>query len=39
MTVAPWQLTAFHPTGFPTEVAGFVLRRVTEQGKPVIGYA
>jgi ribosomal protein S18 acetylase RimI-like enzyme len=39
MTVTPWQLTVATPTGFPNEVAGFVLHRQTEQGKPVIGVA
>jgi GNAT superfamily N-acetyltransferase len=37
MTVEPWQLTVAYPTGFPTEVAGFVLGKRAE--KPVIGFA
>jgi GNAT superfamily N-acetyltransferase len=34
MTTAPWQLTIATPTGFPSEVAGFVLGR---PDKPAIG--
>lgn len=38
MLQAPWELTIAHPTGFPTEIAGFVLHRQTEQRKPGLGY-
>jgi hypothetical protein len=36
MTTSPWQLTIACPTGFETEVAGFVLGKNAE--KPVIGF-
>ena len=37
MTAAPWQLTIAHPTGYPSEVAGFVLHRTghTHRGQPI----
>ncbi len=37
MLVEPWEVAVAHPTGYPDEIAGFVLHRQTEQGKPVIG--
>ncbi len=37
MLQPPWTQTIAHPTGYPDEIAGFVLHRQTEQGKPVIG--
>lgn len=36
MTTAPWQLTIAHPTGYPNEVAGFVMAR--HGSKPAIGF-
>jgi predicted component of type VI protein secretion system len=29
MTSAPWHLTIAHPTGYPSEVAGFLLHTAT----------
>jgi hypothetical protein len=37
MIQTPWELTIANPTGFPTEVAGFVLHRQTDS-KPAIGF-
>lgn len=36
MTAQPWELTIAHPTGFPREVAGFVMARHGE--KHAIGF-
>jgi GNAT superfamily N-acetyltransferase len=37
MLLEPWSQTIAYPQGYPDEIAGFVLHRQTEQGKPVIG--
>ncbi len=38
MHSSPWSQTIAHPQGYPDEIAGFVLHRHSDQGKPVIGY-
>src|SRR5437763_2077920 len=39
MLLEPWSQTIAYPQGYPDEIAGSVLHRQTEQGKPVIGCA